>query len=122
MALLGGLVDAAAGAVDAEALLAEIQADAERALGAGRTVEEEAQGMEAVREAAVEFGDNAKAHGWHGWAGSMARRFQRFLAAHGERLEFDAQVGPTVEHCRRFYYIVHQGGGTKNFPHIHASR
>ena len=51
---------------------------------------------------AEEFGDNAKAHGWHGWAGSMARRFRRFLVSHGERLGYDEEAGPTLDVVRRF--------------------
>ena len=57
--------------------------------------------MEQVREAAAAHGDNAKAHGWHGWAGTMARRFQRFIAAHGERLGYDAAVGKDGKTGRR---------------------
>ena len=67
------------------ALLASLDDEVERAEGR-RTAEEEAAGMERVREEAVLYGDNPKSSGWHGWAGSMARRFQRFLAAHGERI------------------------------------
>ena len=58
------------------ALLASLDGEVERAEGR-RTAEEEAAGMEQVREEAVLYGDNPKSSGWHGWAGSMARRFQR---------------------------------------------
>ena len=78
MSSLATLGAAALEPADLDALMADMAQDDEAA-NTTRSVEDEAAGMEVVAQDAEEFGDNAKAHGWHGWAGSMARRFRRFL-------------------------------------------
>ena len=104
------------------ALAAELEADAER-VDAPRTAEEESAGMEEVRAAAVEFGDNAKAHSWHGWAGTMARRFRRFLQRHGERLGYEEGAeadadGPDLEVVRQFIDWCWAGYARLNFSPV----
>ena len=108
------------------ALAAELEADAER-VDAPRTAEEETAGMEEVRAAAVEFGDNAKAHSWHGWAGTMARRFRRFLQRHGERLGYEEGAeadadGPGLEVVRQFIDWCWAGYARLNFSPVAQPR
>ena len=56
-------------------MLADLEADDETAQ-LQRNVADEAAMMEATRQEAVTYGVNEKSHGEHGWAGSMARRFE----------------------------------------------
>ena len=75
------------------------------------TAEEETAGMEEVRAAAVEFGDSAKAHSWHGWAGTMARRFRRFLQRHGERLGYEEGAEADADGPDHIGFFDPQTGG-----------
>ena len=114
MSGLATLVAAALEPADLDALMADMAQDDEAA-NTTRSVEDEAAGMEVVAQDAEEFGDNAKAHGWHGWAGSMARRFRRFLVSHGERLGYDEEAGPTLDVVRRFMDWCLAGYARLNF-------
>ena len=79
---------------DGAQLLAALQADDALLESATTvTVEQEAQAMAATRGRAIEHGVEPKSHGEHGWAGSMRRKFERFLEKHGERLGYEASVG-----------------------------
>ena len=45
--------------------------------------------------------------------GVLKRKWQRFLSMFGERLQFDAKVGPTLEIMRQFtsyVYVSREGG------------
>ena len=55
-----------------------------------------------VREDAALHGVNPKSSGEHGWAGAMARRFERFLNAHGAEFGYDAEKGPELGLVRAF--------------------
>ena len=50
------------------------------------SVEQEAAAMAAVRTQIEEHGVSEKTHGKHGLAGSMRRKFERFLEKHAVRL------------------------------------
>ena len=77
--------------------------------------------MQATREEAAAHGVNEKSLGEHGWAGSMARRFERFLARHGERLGYpagypnDSEVEPSLELVRSFVDYCASGAARVNF-------
>ena len=48
-----------------------------------------------------------------GQVGVLKREWQRFLSMFGERLQFDAKVGPTLEIMRQFtscVYVSREGG------------
>ena len=109
---------------DVEALLAMMQADEQAANAEERTLEQEAAMMQATREEAAAHGVNEKSHGEHGehgWAGSMARRFERFLARHGERLGYpagypnDSEVEPSLKLVRSFVDYCASGAARVNF-------
>ena len=104
---------------DGAQLLAALQAD-DALLEAATTVtvEQEAQAMAATRERAAEHGVEPKSHGEHGWAGSMRRKFELFLEKHGERLGYEAGVGPTVEHAKHFVDYCASGAGRLIFSPV----
>ena len=114
---------AEAGVVDVAALVANAEADAaclEQAVTA--TVEQEAAAMEEMQQRAEEHGINQKSAGVHGWAGSMMRKFERFLEKHGERLGYDpammedpARGLPLVE---RFVDYCASGAGRNYFSPV----
>ena len=77
-----------------DAMLAELEEqDAVTDAAFTVSVEQEAVAMEAVQAQADAHGVNPKSHGEHGWAGSMRRKFERFLEKHGERLGYEEAVG-----------------------------
>ena len=104
---------------DGAQMLAALQADDARLEEATTvTVEQEALAMAATRERAEEHGVEPKSHGEHGWAGSMRRKFERFLEKHGERLGYEAGVGPTVEHAKHFVDYCASGAGRVCFSPV----
>ena len=93
-------------------LLEELMA-AEAALEAAtqRTPEAEREAMEACREQAAEHGEQPKSESENGMAGCMRRKFERFLARHGDAYSYEAELGPTVELVRRFMEYCWSGAG-----------
>ena len=83
--------------------------------GPGMVVQQEVEAMAAVRQQAEEHGVNEKSHGVHGWAGSMMRKFERFLEKHGARLGYVAAVGPSIEIVKHFVDYCSSGAGRESF-------
>ena len=79
------------------------------------TVQQEVEAMAAVRQQAEEHGVNEKSHGVHGWAGSMMRKFERFLEKHGARLGYVAAAGPSIEIVKHFVDYCSSGAGRESF-------
>ena len=71
--------------------------------------------MAAVRTQIEEHGVSEKTHGKHGLAGSMRRKFERFLEKHAVRLGLDLTAEPTVEIAEHFVEYCASGAGREYF-------
>ena len=103
--------------------VAELMAAAEAAAAAAEalanpSVEQEAAAMAEVQARAEEFGVHPKSHGEHGWAGSIMRKFERFIEKHGPRLEYDAASGPTLAMVEEFVNYCTTGAGRVNMSSV----
>ena len=56
--------------------------------------------------------------GEHGLVGTIRRQFERFLDAHGERLGFDREVGPTESLIESFVDYMASSAGRRKFSPV----